>query len=71
MFFNNLLRRTMNASSDKSWIEQLRPIINVTKSWIVCTSSNSLIALTSSMIWTQSYWQVKASRACSYPGVVS
>ena len=27
MFLNNLLRRTMNASSDKSWIEQLRPII--------------------------------------------
>ena len=27
MFLNNLLRRTMKASSDKSWIEQLRPII--------------------------------------------
>ena len=27
MFFNNLLRRTMNANCDKSWIEQLRPII--------------------------------------------
>ena len=27
MFLNNLLRRTMKASSDTNWIEQLRPII--------------------------------------------
>ena len=27
MFLNNLLRRKMKVSSDKSWIEQLRPII--------------------------------------------
>ena len=27
MFLNNLLRRKMKVSSDKNWIEQLRPII--------------------------------------------
>ena len=27
MFLNNLFRRVLNSSSDKSWIEQLRPII--------------------------------------------
>ena len=27
MFLNNLLRQAMKASSHKSWIEQLRPII--------------------------------------------
>ena len=27
MFLNNILRRTMKTSSDKSWIEQLKPII--------------------------------------------
>ena len=27
MFLNNLLRRKMKVSSDKSWIEQLRPIV--------------------------------------------
>ena len=27
MFFNNLLKRLTESRSDKSWIEQLRPII--------------------------------------------
>ena len=27
MFFNNLLKRLTESTSDKSWIEQLRPII--------------------------------------------
>ena len=27
MFFNNLLKRLTDSSCDKSWIEQLRPII--------------------------------------------
>ena len=27
MFLNDLLRQTMKASSHKSWIDQLRPII--------------------------------------------